>query len=99
MRAKIVFLVLCVIWGSTWIVIKEGLQDLPPFTFAGIRFVIGACILWTYVAITKKALPRSRSEWGLIAFVGVLVFTINYGTVFWGEQHVSSGLASVLQTM
>ena len=42
MKARIVWLVLCVIWGSTWLFIKLGLEDLPPFTFAGIRFVIAA---------------------------------------------------------
>jgi len=98
MKAKLVFLVLCAIWGSTWIFIKVGLEDLPPFTFAGIRFVIAASILIGYVVATRTPLPRSRRDWACIALVGVLAFSINYGLLFWGEQHVSSGLASVLQT-
>jgi drug/metabolite transporter (DMT)-like permease len=44
-------------------------------------------------------LPRGRSQWGLIAVTGILSFTINYGTVFWGETRISSGLAAILQTM
>ena len=86
------------IWGSTSIFIKEGLDDLPPLSFAGIRFVIALLLLAGYVVAVRAPLPRARRDWALLAVVGVLSFTINYGLLFWGEQHVSSGLASVLQT-
>jgi drug/metabolite transporter (DMT)-like permease len=98
MRARIVWLLLCAIWGSTWLFIKLGLQDLPPISFAGIRFVIASLILFTIVFIRRRPLPRARRDWALIAATGVLAFTINYGLLFWGEQHVSSGLAALLQT-
>jgi drug/metabolite transporter (DMT)-like permease len=45
MKARIVWLILCGIWGSTWLFIKLGLADLPPLTFAGIRFVLSSSIL------------------------------------------------------
>lgn len=95
----LIWLLLCVIWGSTWMFIKLGLEDLPPFTFAGIRFVIASLILAAVVAVRRKPLPRGRDQWGLIAFTGLLSFTINYGTVFWGETRISSGLAAILQTL
>lgn len=95
----LVWLLLCLIWGSTWMFIKLGLQDLPPFTFAGVRFVIASLILAAVVAVRRKPLPRGREQWGLIAFTGILSFTINYGTVFWGETRISSGLAAILQTL
>lgn len=79
--------------------IKLGLQDLPPFTFAGVRFVIASMIVAVIVVWRRKPLPRGRSEWGLIAVTGILSFTINYGTVFWGETRISSGLAAILQTI
>lgn len=97
MRSKIVWLLLCLIWGSTWAFIKLGLEDLPPFTFAGIRFVIAAIILYAIITSRKIRLPRTRKDWTLLAVTGVLSFTLNYGLVFWGEQHVSSGLAALLQ--
>ncbi len=97
MRPKIVWLLLCIIWGSTWLFIKLGLEDLPPFTFAGIRFVIASVILYVYIRARKIALPRTRKDWTLLAITGILSFTFNYGLVFWGEQHVSSGLAALLQ--
>lgn len=95
----LVWLVLCLIWGSTWLFIKLGLQDLPPFTFAGIRFVIASLILGAVVALRRRPLPRGRGEWGLIILTGILSFTINYGVVFWGETRISSGLAAILQTI
>jgi drug/metabolite transporter (DMT)-like permease len=98
MRARIVWLVLCVIWGSTWLFIKIGLNDLPPVTFAGIRFVIASLILLLIVFIRRRPIPRRRADWILIAVTGVQAFTINYGLLFWGEQHISSGLAALLQT-
>jgi drug/metabolite transporter (DMT)-like permease len=97
MKRKIVWLVLCGIWGSTWLFIKIGLNDLPPLSFAAIRFVIAAAILWTIVALRRYRLPRSKADWLMLAGTGVLAFTVNYGLIFWGEQYISSGLAALLQ--
>lgn len=98
MKARLVWLVLCGIWGSTWLFIKLGLADLPPLTFAGIRFVIAAMILCSLIAVRRVALPRTRRDLLLLAATGVLSFTLNYGLVFWGEQYISSGLAALLQS-
>jgi len=97
MKARLVWLVLCGIWGSTWLFIKLGLADLPPFTFAGIRFVIALAILFTIIRIRRIDLPRARADWILLAITGILSFGFNYGLVFWGEQYISSGLAALLQ--
>ena len=93
----IVFLILCGIWGSTWLFIKLGLEDLPPISFAGIRFVVASLILLVVVAVRRSPIPRTLADWKMIALTGVLSFTVNYGLLFWGERHVSSGLAAVLQ--
>src|ERR1700730_12025985 len=98
MKARVVWLILCCIWGSTWLFIKIGLADLPPITFAGIRFVLASIILMLMVCARRATWPRTRRDWGLIAVVGVLQFSLNYGLVFWGEQYISSGLAAVLQS-
>jgi len=99
MRALIVWLLLCLIWGSTWLFIKLGLEDLPPFTFAGIRFVIAAIILLLIVAVRRTPMPRELSDWRLMATTGLLSFALNYGLLFWGGQYVSSGLAALLQAI
>jgi drug/metabolite transporter (DMT)-like permease len=97
MKARLVWLVLCLIWGSTWLFIKIGLNDLPPLTFAGIRFVIAVLILFTIIWARRVSLPASSADWGLLILTGILSFSLNYGLIFWGEQYVSSGLAALLQ--
>jgi len=95
----IVWLALCLIWGSTWIFIKLGLRDLPPFTFAGIRFLLASAILWAMVIARRRPLPKTGRDWLKLAWMGSITFALNYGLIFWGEQHISSGLAAVLQAM
>lgn len=95
----LVWLILCLVWGSTWIFIKIGLKDLPPMTFASARFVLAIGILFVIIRLQKIPLPKSAKEWKLIALTGVLQFTVNYSTVFWSEQYITSGLAAVLQSM
>ncbi len=93
------FVALCVIWSSTWLAIKLGLQDLPPISFAAFRFVIAIVALLAVSIGRVRLLPRSRADWWLLAFTGVIMFAVNYGLLFWGELHVSSGLAAVLQAI
>jgi len=94
--ALLLWLALAGIWGSTWLAIKLGLRDLPPLTFAGIRFALAAMLLGAIVLVRRIRLPRSAREWSLLAYTGFLSITLNYGLVFWGEQYISSGLAALL---
>lgn len=94
--ALLVWLCLCAIWGSTWLAIKLGLRDLPPLTFAGIRFAVAALVLFAIVRLQGLRLPTRSRDWGLLAYTAFLTITLNYGLVFWGEQYISSGLAAVL---
>ena len=93
-----VWLVLCAIWSSTWLFIKVGLNDhLPPFWFAGLRFVVASSILLLFNLCRRAPLPRNARDWRLIAGTGFLTFSVNYGLLFWGEARISSGLCAVLQ--
>ena len=93
----VAWLTLCVVWSSTWLVIKIGLRDLPPISYAGIRFLIAIIVLFAVSAGRVSLLPQRGSDLLVLAFTGVLMFALNYGLLFWGELHVSSGLAAVLQ--
>ena len=95
----LVWLILCLIWGTTWIFIKVGLADLPPITFAASRFALAVVILLPVIWIRELPWPRSTSEWKLVALTGFLQFSLNYSSVFWAEQYITSGLAAVLQAM
>ena len=92
-----VWLVLCLIWGTTWLFIKIGLEDVPPLTFASIRFILAILIIGAIIIFQKIPLPNTKSQWKLLAVTGILQFTVNYSLVFWSELYISSGLAAVLQ--
>ncbi len=94
--AVLVWILLSSIWGSTWLFIKIGLADLPPFTFAAMRFSIALLPLLVYARLRGIPIPRGRSDWRLMISTGVLTFGVTYGLVFWGEQFISSGLAALL---
>lgn len=92
-----VWLLLCVIWSSTWIFIKLGLHDLPPFGFAASRFVIASGVLVLVNTVRRAPWPRAGRDWVFMAWTGFLTFGVNYGALFWGEQRITSGLSAVLQ--
>ena len=88
---------LCVVWSSTWLVIKIGLRDLPPISFVAIRFLVAIVVLLAVSIGRTRLLPRGRNDYVVLAITGILMFAVNYALLFWAELHVSSGLAAVLQ--
>ena len=99
LRIIAAYVTLCLVWSSTWLAIKVGLNDLPPISFAALRFLIAFLVLVAVSVGRVRLLPKTRADWTLLAFTGVLMFAVNYGLLFWGEKHISSGLAAVLQAM
>ena len=95
----LVWIILCLIWGSTWIFIKIGLPHLPPITFSAARFSLAVVILAPLIRLMGFRMPSGWAEWRLVAVTGILQFSLNYSAVFWAEQHITSGLAAVLQAM
>lgn len=94
--AYVLMALVCVVWGSTWLVIKVGLQDLPPLTSAGIRIVIAGVLM---AALAPWLVPREgggRAPWGVVLAQGLSQFAFNYGVVYYAETLLPSGLVSVL---
>src|SRR5204862_4603645 len=89
------YLALCVIWSSTWLAIKVGLQDLPPISFVALRFVIAVAVLLAISVGRVRLVPARRADFTLLACTGMLMFALNYGLLFWAELYVSSGLSAV----
>ncbi|HUR68372.1 MAG TPA: EamA family transporter [Candidatus Thermoplasmatota archaeon] len=95
--AKIaLFTLLCLIWGSTWLVIKVGYGDLGPFNVAAIRFLLAGLLFVPLVPAFRARWPRGRREWLLVLWVGAAMFTADYGLIYWGEMRIDSGLTAVL---
>lgn len=91
-----VFVVLCLIWGSTWLFIKIGLEDAPPVLSAGMRFLIAAAILFPVMQAKGLKLPADRKVLAVMVYTGFFAISIAYGLVYWGEQYIPAGLAAVL---
>ena len=99
MKVLFVWVVTCLIWSSVWLFIKVGLRALPPVSFAGIRLVVAVAALLPVIIVQRIPLPRKGRDLVLIAITGLLLLGLNYGLVFWGAQHISSGLTAVLQAV
>ena len=93
--AMAVLTLLVFIWGSTWLVIKIGLETLPPFWFAGLRFTLATGVLYLFARWRGLRFPREWQVWKVMITLG-LCELISYAAVFWGEQFIGSALAAVL---
>lgn len=84
----------CFFWGTTYLAIRIGVGSMPPFLFAGIRFLIAGGLMSLYFIFKKTSWP-SWQEWKSIVLVSLL-FVIGNSSVVYAEQHISSGLAALI---
>jgi drug/metabolite transporter (DMT)-like permease len=92
----VAFASVAIIWGTTWVAIKLSLQGYPPVTGAMLRFVFGIAMLGLYARVTRLSLvlPRHTIVW--VAVTAFLVYVIDYGLVYWGEQYLNAGVTAIL---
>jgi drug/metabolite transporter (DMT)-like permease len=84
---------LVLIWSSTWVAIRFGLEDTPPLLGAGVRFLLAGVVLLGITAARRRPLG---TDLVLATLLGLLPFAFSYGLIYWAEQSVPSGLAAVL---
>jgi drug/metabolite transporter (DMT)-like permease len=89
------YLVLCVVWGSTYLAIRVGVRGCPPALFAGVRFLIAGSLLVLAALILGLGLPRRAADWRTNGIVGVLLLLCGNGLVVWAEQFTPSGVAAI----
>lgn len=89
------FAFLYVLWGSTYLAIRIGVRNWPPFLFAGTRFVIAGLVPMLVLRAHGTPWP-SRRQWRNALVVGVCLSLGGNGLVTWAEQTVSSGVAALL---
>lgn len=83
-----------IIWGSTYLAIRIGLEGFPPFLMAGIRFVLAGGLMFAFLRLRGEPNP-TRKQWGAGALVGILLLVGGNGMVTFAEQWVASGLAAL----
>src|SRR5947208_1111540 len=84
-----------VIWGSTYLGIRIGLEGFPPFLLAGSRFLVAGAALFIFLRVRSAPAP-TRRQWGGAALVGLLLLVSGNGLVSFGEQWIASGLTAVV---
>jgi drug/metabolite transporter (DMT)-like permease len=94
-KALVAYLLVCTVWGSTYLAIRVGVMRLPPMLFAGTRFIIAGLLLAGIVLAIGDRLPRRLHDWKVNAITGVFLLLGGNAVVVWAEQHVESGAASV----
>lgn len=94
-KTLLAFAIIYFVWGSTYLAIRIGVQEVPPFLLAAIRFTIAGLVLYIWSIARGERSPTAR-EWKSISLVAVLIFVIDYGLLFWAEQRVPSGIAAVV---
>ena len=86
---------MCLFWGSTYYAIKVGVGVLPPFLFAGLRFVAAGALLLVGTLAFGDHLPRRAADWRRASIVGGLLLAGGNAFVVWAEQYTASGVASI----
>jgi drug/metabolite transporter (DMT)-like permease len=94
-RAYAAWVVLCLVWGTTYLAIRVAIESIPPLLMAGVRWVVAGSLLIAFFRIRGDSLPERR-EWLSLAARGALFIGVGNGAVVWSEQTLPSGLAAVL---
>lgn len=94
-KTLLAFAIIYFVWGSTFLAIRVGVREVPPFLLAAIRFLIAGVALYGWMVLQGERSP-SRRQWFSAFLLAFLIFVMDYGLLFWAELRVPSGLAAVM---
>lgn len=94
-KVLLAFAVIYFVWGSTFLAIRVGVREVPPFLLAGMRFLVAGIVLYGWMRVRGTPSPTAR-EWGAASLLAILIFLLDYGLLFWAERRVPSGIAAVM---
>lgn len=97
-KTLLAFAIIYFVWGSTFLAIRIGVHEVPPFLLAAMRFLIAGLALFLWTLARGASLPSAR-QWRSAFVLGVLIFILDYGLVFWAELRVPSGLTAVMLSL
>src|ERR1700733_6287317 len=92
-QTVLAFAIIYFVWGSTFLAIRVGVREVPPFLLAAMRFLAAGLVLYGWMLARGERSPSSR-EWTSAFLLAILIFLVDYGLLFWAEQRVPSGLAA-----
>ena len=94
-KVLLAFGIIYFVWGSTFLAIRVGVREVPPLMLAAMRFFIAGAVLYAWMRARGTPSPRLR-EWASATLLAIIIFVFDYGTLFWAEQRVPSGIAAVM---
>jgi drug/metabolite transporter (DMT)-like permease len=94
-KTLLAFGVIYFVWGSTYLAIRIGVHEVPPLLFAAMRFGTAGFALLAWTIAKGERMPRGK-EWLTLTILAAMIFLCDYGLLFWAEQRVPSGIASVM---
>ena len=94
-KTLLAFAIIYLVWGSTFLAIRIGVLEVPPFLLAAMRFVIAGLVLFLWMLAHRERSPSGR-QWLSILIVAFFIFVGDYGLVFWAERQVPSGVTAVM---
>src|SRR5690349_18738581 len=92
----LILLTLAVIWGGAFFFIGVAVKHVPPLTYVWLRLSIAAVAMWIYVKARVGSLGLPRQVWGAIVLLAILNNALPFALFGWGQTHIASGLASIL---
>ncbi|NJS14225.1 MAG: EamA family transporter [Sphingopyxis sp.] len=95
-QVLIPFVLVTLIWGSTWIVIRDQLSNVPPSWSVTYRFAVAAIAMFAIAAIRRERLLLRGPAWGFALILGIAQFGFNFNFVYRAEAYITSGLVAVL---
>src|SRR5256886_17689838 len=94
-KTLLAFSIIYFVWGSTFLAIRVGVHEVPPLLFAAMRFLVAGLVLYGWMIARGERSPTAR-QWTSVSLLAVLIFVLDYGSLFWAEQRVPSGIAAVM---
>ena len=94
-KILLAFAMIYFVWGSTFLAIRVGVHEVPPFLLAAVRFFTAGLVMYAWLRLKGTAAPSPR-EWVAASLLGTIIFVVDYGCLFWAEQRVPSGIAAVV---
>ena len=94
-KTPLAFAIIYFVWGSTFLAIRVGVREVPPFLLASIRFLVAGIVLYGWMIARGERSPGGR-QWASASALAILIFVLDYGLVFWAEQRVPSGITAVM---
>ena len=94
-KTLLAFAIIYFVWGSTFLAIRVGVREVPPFLLAAMRFLVAGLVLYGWTMARGERSPSAR-QWASVSLLAVLIFVLDYGLLFWAEQRVPSGIAAVM---